>query len=229
MAANFQHRLGAKVPNFRLLTTEGDMQLHDFIDKAKKYTILFSHPADYTPVCTTELGKFHQQADQIEARGANMIGLSCDSLENHLGWIQDILHRTGGGEKLRFPIIADDKREMAVALGMLDPNAVGDAGLPLPSRALFIFDKQKKLRASILYPASTGRFFNEVIRVLDSLVLTDVHKCATPVEWKQGERVVVVPNVSTEEARKVHGKVDVEDLPSKKEYLRFVDCPATAA
>jgi len=225
MDTPFCLRLGAVVPNFKLSTTDGEMMLYDFIDSAEKFVVLCSHPADYTPVCTTELGKFHQHADQLAARGAKLIGLSCDSLDDHQGWIKDILHRSGGGEKLSFPIIADDKRELVVALGMLDPKEIGAAGLPLPARGMICFDKQKKVRCAILYPSSTGRDFDECIRVLDSLILTDVHKVATPVNWKQGEKVMLLPWTTTEDAQKVHAKVDIEQVPSKKEYLRYVDCP----
>jgi 1-Cys peroxiredoxin 6 len=222
----FSGRLGEVVPDVDLKTTQGDFKLHDYISQSPKYTILFSHPADYTPVCTTELGKAHSVFSRLSQKGVRCLGLSCEGVDSHHGWIKDILARENSSDKdLSFPIIADEDRSIAVAFGMLDPLCQNDKGVPMPSRALMIFDTTKKLRLQILYPASCGRNFDEVERVIDSLILTDDHQCATPVNWKQGDRVVVVPNVSTEDAKQKFKNLEVAALPSGKEYLRFVDAP----
>jgi len=228
--AGFKIMLGAEVPNFDVETTDGNFSFHDYITKdAEKfpYTVLFGHPADYTPVCTTELGRAHTLAEQFAQKGCKLIGLSCDTVEEHHGWIKDILHRLGSKDtKLNFPIIADAKREMVVGMGMLDPLEIGSAGLPMPARSLIVIGSaSKKVRLSILYPASCGRNFDEIIRVIDSLTLTDKNTLATPVDWKQKERCVVLPFVPMEEAEKKFQNLKVEDMPSKKPYLRLVDCP----
>jgi len=221
----FNMRLGEVVPDVELNTTQGRFKLHEYIKGSDKYTVLFSHPADYTPVCTTELGKAHTIFQSLKTKGVRCIGLSCEGIDSHHGWIKDILSREGAsGTDLAFPIIADEDRSIAVGFGMLDPDVKID-NVPVPARALMIFDKTCKLRLSILYPASCGRNFDELERVIDSLTLTDDHQCATPANWKKGEKVCVVPNVSTEDAKKMFNNLEAVSFPSGKDYLRMVDAP----
>jgi len=214
-------KLGDVFPDFPCATTEGDYSFHEYLERGHGWTILFSHPRDFTPVCTTELGKCADLKGEFEKRGVKMIALSCDPVESHRNWSKDI---TPSGD-IGFPIIADPRREICIKLGMLDPEELDQEGVPLPARALFIIGPGKKLRLSILYPATTGRNFDEVLRVIDSMMLTEYSKVATPVNWKAGERVVVVPGVKTEDARGMFENLEVLQKPSGKEYLRFVDCP----
>merc|ERR1712217_66841 len=185
-------------------TTKGVFKFHDWLteDSEKPWTIFFSHPKDYTPVCTTELGACHNLADIFGQMGAKLIGVSCDSVEDHHGWSQDVLHRENRADDqaLNFPIIADQEREIVSQLGMLDPEEKDGAGVPLPARALVIL-KGTTVKLTFLYPATTGRNFDEVIRVLTSLQLTDGAGLATPADWTYGNRVIVSPAVTTEEAK----------------------------
>ncbi|KAK3730732.1 hypothetical protein QZH41_005005 [Actinostola sp. cb2023] len=151
---------------------------------ACRWAILFSHPADYTPVCTTELGRVALLADEFKKRGVKMAALSCDDVESHKGWIKDVKDYSNIKGDFPYPIIADPKRDLAVLLGMVDPDEKDAKGLPLTCRAVFIIGPDKKLKLSILYPATTGRNFDEVLRVIDSLQLTATKKVATPVDWK---------------------------------------------
>ncbi|VDM64536.1 unnamed protein product [Angiostrongylus costaricensis] len=211
------------------------------------WAILFSHPADFTPVCTTELARAVQLAEKFEERQVQMIALSCDSAESHRSWIRDILayaevpHITINN--FPFEIIADEDRRLATELGMLDPAEKDSAGIPLTARAVFIIDPKKKLRAQILYPATTGRNFDEILRIIDSLQLTDrmpVSHCfplrslleflqdyicevATPEGWNSAkEACMVQPSVSMSEAEELFEEVDTVPLPSGKPYLRRV-------
>ncbi|KAF2983692.1 hypothetical protein EK904_006034, partial [Melospiza melodia maxima] len=154
--------------------------------------ILFSHPRDFTPVCTTELGRAAKLAPEFSKRNVKMIALSIDSVQDHLSWCKDINAYNGEqpAEKLPFPIIADKKRELAVQLGMLDPDEQDKDGMPLTARVVFVFGPDKKLKLSILYPATTGRNFDEILRVVDSLQLTAYKKVATPVDWKVRSRAL---------------------------------------
>jgi len=198
---------------------------HEYIEGS--WAILFSHPADYTPVCTTELGTVESYADKFAARGVKLAALSCDSVESHEGWIKDILRSIPDKTDLSYPILADDKRELAVKLGMLDPNCLNDAGIPLTARAVFIIGPDKKLKLSLLYPASTGRNFDEIIRVIDSLQLTSNHSVATPANWQQGGQCMVLPGLSDEDASKrFKNGFKPEAVPSGKNYLRYTDDPS---
>ncbi|KDP42006.1 hypothetical protein JCGZ_27024 [Jatropha curcas] len=210
--------LGDTVPNLEVETTHGIIKLHDFIDT---WTILFSHPADFTPVCTTELSKMAAIAPEFAKRGAKLLGLSCNDVLSHVEWVKDI-EAYSPGSKVTYPIIADPNRQVLNQLNMVDPTEKDSSGNSLPSRALHIVGADKKIKLSFLYPASTGRNMDEVIRVLDSLQRAEKHKIATPVDWKPGDPVVISSNVSNEEAKKMFPQgYKTVDLPSKKEYLRF--------
>ncbi|CAG2227509.1 PRDX6 [Mytilus edulis] len=215
--------LGDEFPNFKAETSQGDIQFHDWIGDS--WTILFSHPADYTPVCTTELGAVIKLVPEFQKRNVKLIALSCDSVEDHLGWSKDIQSYQKCGGEFPYPIIADKERKLAVQLGMLDPVEKDKAGLPLTCRAYFIVGPDKKLKLSALYPATTGRNFDEILRVIDSLQLTATKKVATPANWKQGGECMVVPSVTPEEAAKLFPKHRVQDVPSGKSYLRFTPQP----
>jgi len=212
--------LGDVFPNFSAETSEGDIQFHDWIGDS--WAILFSHPADYTPVCTTELGRVVQLLPQFKERGVKLIALSCDSVEDHCGWGKDVMAYSGqGDQKLPFPIIADKSRDLAVKLGMVDPDEKTAAGLALTARCVFIIGPDKKLKLSILYPATTGRNFNEILRVVDSLQLTARQKVATPVDWNKGDKCMVVPSLSEDDAKKLFPNMVKQEVPSGKSYLRF--------
>ncbi|XP_003430908.2 peroxiredoxin-6 [Ornithorhynchus anatinus] len=218
--------LGDEAPNFEAETTYGPIRFHDFLGDS--WGILFSHPRDFTPVCTTELGRAAKLAPEFAKRNVKMIALSIDTVQDHLAWCKDINAYNGAEptEKLPYPIIADAKRELAVKLGMLDPDEVDKDGLPLTARVVFVFGPDKKLKLSILYPATTGRNFDEILRVIDSLQLTACKKVATPVDWKSGDSVMVIPSLPEEEAKKLFPKgVFTKELPSAKRYLRYTPQP----
>jgi 1-Cys peroxiredoxin 6 len=224
-------RIGATIPNFPLKTTDGSFKFHEWLTKEedKPWTIFFSHPKDFTPVCTTELGACHKLAATAAKLNCKLIGLSCDDVDSHREWGKDVLARCGceGDEVLNFPIIADSERTIVTELGMLDPEEKDGAGVPLPARALIIL-KGTTVKLTILYPATTGRNFEEVVRTLVSLQLTDGEGIATPANWFYGQRVIVAPNVATEDAKAKFQGLEIKELPSKKEYLRSVMCPAKA-
>jgi 1-Cys peroxiredoxin 6 len=223
---DFRIKLGASFPDFNCCTTRGTFSFHAFLERSPSWTVFFSHPKDFTPVCTTELSECHNLAEKLKARGVKLIGLSCDSVELHKEWERDVLAVNGTTDKeLGFPMIADPKREIAASLGMLDPQEVSSEGLPMPARALFVIGPDKKLRLSVLYPATTGRNFFEIVRCIDSLFLTQDFSLATPVNWKAGQRVIVAPAVSTETAKQKYANFEIKELPSQKPYLRYVDCP----
>ncbi|XP_069793611.1 peroxiredoxin-6 [Narcine bancroftii] len=218
--------LGDTFPNFEAKTTQGDIKFHDWLGSS--WGILFSHPADYTPVCTTELGIMTEMMPEFEKRNVKVIALSVDSIQDHQGWSQDICAYIGKKPvwELPYPIIADEKRELAVQLGMLDPDEKSKDGFPLTARAVFIIGPDKKMKLSILYPATTGRNFDEILRVIDSLQLTACKKVATPGNWKPGESCMILPNITSEEATQLFPKgFATENLPSKKNYMRFTPQP----
>jgi len=218
-------KLGDIVPNFSAETTQGSIDFHDFIKN--NWAIMFSHPGDYTPVCTTELARVEQLYKEFNKRAVRMIGLSCDTVESHRSWIKDIMaYSKFSYELLSYPIIADQSRSIAELYGMLDAEAKDKKGIPLTCRAVFIIGPDKRLRLSILYPATTGRNFDEILRVLDSLQLTEANNVATPVDWVQGDRVMVPPSVKQEDFKKLYPKgVKVHDVPSGKTYLRTTPQP----
>ena len=184
-------RLGDTAPNFEQQSSEGLINFYDFLGDS--WGILFSHPADYTPVCTTELGFTAKLKDEFTKRGVKAIALSVDDVESHHGWIKDINETQN--TSVNFPIIADQDRKVSTLYDFIHPNA----SETLTVRSLVIIDPNKKVRLIITYPASTGRNFHEILRVVDSLQLTDNHKVATPANWQQGDDVVIVPSLKDEE------------------------------
>jgi len=206
-------RLGDTAPNFTAKTTAGDIDFYEYLGNS--WGVLFSHPADYTPVCTTELGKTALLNNEFAKRNVKVMAVSVDPLEKHLGWVKDI-NETQKCE-VNFPIIADEDRKVSNLYGMIHPNA----SETFTVRSLFVIGPDKKVKLMITYPASTGRNFNEVLRVIDSLQLTANHSVATPADWKHGEDVIVVPAVSTEDAIKKFPK----GVKVVKPYLRYTPQP----
>ncbi|WP_462184278.1 peroxiredoxin [Acinetobacter baumannii] len=206
-------RLGDTAPDFQQESSEGTINFYDFLGDS--WGILFSHPADYTPVCTTELGYTAKLKDEFEKRNVKAIALSVDDVESHKGWINDINETQN--TTVNFPIIADKDRKVSELYGFIHPNA----SETLTVRSLVIIDPNKKVRLIITYPASTGRNFNEVLRV-DSLQLTDKHKVATPANWQQGEDVVIVPSLKDEEEIKQRFP---KGYTAVKPYLRLTPQP----
>lgn len=206
-------RLGDDAPNFTADTTEGTLTFHDW--KAGSWAVLFSHPKDYTPVCTTELGRVAGLKPEFDQRGVKVIGISVDSSESHEGWAQDILDVTGN--ELNFPLIADPTKTVADLYDMIQPNASDT----MTVRSVFIIDPNNKLRLSLTYPASTGRNFDEILRVIDSLQLNDQFKVATPADWKDGDDVIITGAVSDEEAKEKFPK----GWTAPKPYLRVTPQP----
>jgi len=217
-------KLGDLFPNFEAQTTNGSIMFHDWLGDS--WGILFSHPADYTPVCTTELGRVAQLYPEFEKRGVKIIALSCNSVDSHQGWIKDI-QSYANIEAFPYPIIDDESRNLAELLGMIDPEEKSKEGLPVTCRAVFVIGPDKKLKLSLLYPATTGRSFDELLRAVDSLQLTASKRVATPVDWKQGDRCMVLPTVGEDEVSSLfpNGDVEVHDVPSGKKYLRSVNQP----
>ncbi|XP_008202097.1 peroxiredoxin-6 [Nasonia vitripennis] len=217
--------LGEVFPNFIAKTNVGEIDFHKWLGDS--WGILFSHPNDFTPVCTTELAKVAKLMPEFQRLGVKVIAISCNSVDSHRQWIEDIKSYGEISENgFPYPIIADETRDLAINLGMLDPAELNSQGLPVSARAVFVIDPQKKMRLSILYPATTGRNFDEIIRVIESLQLTEKHNVATPANWKKGEPVMVVPTISDEEAKKTYGSnMKTLSLPSGKPYLRIVPQP----
>ena len=205
--------LGDIVPNFDASTTIGDINFYEYLGDS--WGVLFSHPADFTPVCTTELGRTAQLKDEFAKRNVKVLAVSIDPLEKHLSWMKDINETQH--TSVDFPIIDDETRTVATLYDMIHPNASATATV----RSLFIIGPDKKLKLFITYPASTGRNFVEVLRVIDSLQLTANYSVATPVDWKEGEDVIVVPTISTEDAYKKFPK----GLKVIKPYLRYTPQP----
>lgn len=215
--------LGDVAPEFVADTTQGEIDFHKYIDGS--WAILFSHPNDFTPVCTTELGAVGSYLPEFKKRGVKVLALSCNGVESHKAWIKDIESYTPGCS-VSYPIISDPKRELAVKFGMLDPDEKDASGIPLTARAVFIFGPDKKLKLSFLYPATTGRNFKEVLRVIDSLQLTATHSVATPVDWNHGDRVMVVPGLTNEQATAKFPKgFEQISVPSGKGYIRLTPQP----
>lgn len=206
-------RLGDTAPNFRAQTQLGEIDLYEYLGDG--WGVLFSHPADYTPVCTTELGQVAKLQKEFEKRNVKVIALSIDDTESHKGWISDINETQSAN--VQYPIIADKDREVSTLYDMLHPNSNENQTI----RSVFIIGSDKKVKLIITYPASTGRNFDEILRVIDSLQLTAYHSVATPVNWKHGEDVVIVPAVSDEEAEKKFPK----GFRKIKPYLRLTPQP----
>lgn len=206
-------RLGDTAPNFKAQTSVGDIDFYEYLGDS--WGILFSHPADYTPVCTTELGRTALLGDEFAKRNVKVLAVSVDPIDKHHGWISDINETQN--TTVNFPIIADPERNVATLYDMIHPNASATATV----RSLFIIAPDKTVKLIITYPASTGRNFVEVLRVIDSLQLTAEHSVATPADWKNGEDVIVVPAVSTEDAIKKFPK----GVKVVKPYLRYTPQP----
>jgi peroxiredoxin len=205
-------RLGEEAPDFTAQTTEGEIHFHDWLGES--WGVLFSHPADFTPVCTTELGRVAALKPEFDKRNTKVIGLSVDPVASHKEWAADIAETQGTA--LNFPLIADADRKISLAYDMIHPQAEATATV----RSVFIVGPDKKVKLSLTYPPSTGRNFDEIIRVLDSLQLTAYKKVATPADWKQGEDVVILPGVSNDEAAKLF-----PGFKTIKPYLRTTPQP----
>jgi len=206
-------RLGDDAPNFTATTTDGEITFYDW--KGDSWAVLFSHPKDFTPVCTTELGTVARLKPEFDKRNVKVIGLSVDPVESHLEWEKDIEETQGTA--VNFPMIADPERTVADLYDMIQPNASDTTTV----RSVFVIGADNKVKLSLTYPASTGRNFDEILRVIDSLQLTAKHKVATPADWKQGEDVIIVPAVSDEEATERFG-----GFTTIKPYLRTVPQPS---
>jgi len=206
-------RLGDTVPNFQAETTDGPIDFYDYL--GDNWGILFSHPKDFTPVCTTELGYMAGLKPEFDRRGVKVIGLSVDPTESHNEWAKDIAETQG--HALNYPLIADHDRAVANLYDMIHPNADDT----MTVRSVFVIGSDKKLKLTLTYPASTGRNFDEILRVVDSLQLTANHKVATPVNWQKGEDVIIVPAVSDEEAREKFP----DGWKTVRPYLRIVPQP----
>jgi alkyl hydroperoxide reductase subunit AhpC len=205
-------RLGDVAPNFTAETTEGTVDFYDW--KGNGWAVLFSHPKDFTPVCTTELGRVAALKNEFAKRNTKVIGLSVDSLESHMDWMRDIEDVTG--HALNFPLIADPDRKVADLYDMIHPNA-NDT---LTVRSVFVIGPDNRVKLTFSYPASTGRNFDELLRAIDSLQLTSTYAVATPSDWKQGEDVIIASSLSDEEARK-----KFPGYNARKPYLRVTPQP----
>jgi thioredoxin-dependent peroxiredoxin len=206
-------QLGDIAPDFESDSTEGRIRFHDYIGNG--WAVLFSHPKDFTPVCTTELGEVARLKPEFEKRGVKVIGLSVDAVSDHRKWARDIEETQGAA--LNFPLLGDPERKVSTLYDMIHPNA-NDT---LTVRSVFIIGPDKKIKLIITYPASTGRNFDEVLRVIDSLQLTAKYQVATPVNWQRGDDVIIVPAVSDEDAKKKFP----QGWNAVKPYLRIVKQP----
>jgi alkyl hydroperoxide reductase subunit AhpC len=202
-------QLGDTAPDFTAETTQGKINFYEFL--GNHWGVIFSHPADYTPVCTTELGRTAQLQKEFDKRDVKVIAVSVDPLDKHHGWTKDINETQNCN--VEFPIIADEDKKVANLYGMIHPNASTTATV----RSLFIIGPDKKIKLTLTYPASTGRNFNEVLRVIDSLQLTANHSVSTPADWNHGEDVIISPAISTEDAKKRFPK----GVREVKPYLRY--------
>lgn len=206
-------QLGDQVPDFTQSSSMGEISFYDWAGDS--WVVLFSHPADYTPVCTTELGTVASLKPEFDKRNVKILALSVDDVDSHQGWIKDINETQN--TTVNYPILADPDRKVANLYGMIHPNSLNN----LTVRSVFIIDPNQKLRLTITYPASTGRNFDEILRVIDSLQLTDYHQVATPANWQDGDDCVVVPSISTAEAKQKFPKGVTEIKP----YLRMTPQP----
>jgi alkyl hydroperoxide reductase subunit AhpC len=206
-------RLGDTAPDFTAETTDGTINFHEWMGEG--WAVLFSHPRDFTPVCTTELGEVARIKPEFDKRNVKIIGLSVDPLDSHKGWVGDIEETQGSA--LNFPLIADPDRKVSQLYDMIHPNASDTFTV----RSVFVIGPDKKVKLTITYPASTGRNFDEILRVIDSLQLTAKHSVATPVNWKEGDDVIIVPALSDEDAKKKFPG----GWKTLKPYLRIVSQP----
>jgi alkyl hydroperoxide reductase subunit AhpC len=214
-------QLGAEAPDFEANTTEGPIRFHDWIGDS--WAVLFSHPKDFTPVCTTELGYMARIKPEFDRRGVKIIGLSVDPTGDHERWARDIEETQGHAPN--YPIVGDENFEVSKRYGMLAQDVSGDAGARTPAdnqtvRNVFVIGPDKKIKLILVYPMTTGRNFDEVLRVIDSLQLTARHKVSTPVNWKQGEDVIIAGSVSDEQAKEIFGEWE-----APRPYIRIVPQP----
>ena len=207
-------RLGDEAPNFTAETTEGTIDFHQWKDG--NWAVLFSHPGDFTPVCTTELGRTASLKSEFDERSVKVIGVSVDPVESHNSWAQDITDV--GGTDLNFPLIADQDRKVSELYDMIHPGE-GDTSTV---RSVFIVDPKNKVRLTLTYPKSIGRNFGEILRVIDALQLTDAAPVSTPVDWQPGDRIIVAPAMSTDDARQ-----RFEEVEEVRPYLRWAKQPQT--
>jgi alkyl hydroperoxide reductase subunit AhpC len=205
-------RLGDTAPDFTVATTEGTIRFHEWLGNS--WGVLFSHPADFTPVCTTELGSVAKIKNEFEKRNVKVIAVSVDPLKSHQDWVKDINETQRC--TMNFPVIADENRQVATAYDMIHPNVDDKATV----RSVFIIGPDKKIKLTLTYPASTGRNFLEILRVIDSLQLTANHKVATPADWKQGQECIISPSVSDADAQKLF-----PGFRAVKPYLRYTPQP----
>lgn len=220
----FQMRIGAEMPDFLCETTKGPFTFHEYLvnDPARPWTVFFSYPQDFAPVCTEEIGRLNSLFDEFTKRGVKLLGISSDSLEEHSEWTADILAlNEGGSNRMTFPIISDLNRDVLKMLGWMD--AEEDLfGNSQPARGLVVITPQKKVRCSMIYPTSTGRNFDELLRLLDSLLLTEKTMLLTGPSWKPGEKAALPTSVSSYDAPNYKG-LSKEELPSGRDYYRHVD------
>jgi alkyl hydroperoxide reductase subunit AhpC len=214
--------IGDTAPDFQAETTQGPISFHDWLGDS--WAVLFSHPKDFTPVCTTELGYMASIQPEFERRGVKIIGISVDPTEKHSDWVKDI--EDYSGTTINYPIIADTNFEVAKAYGMLPADTSGDVGSRTPAdnqtvRNVFVIGPDKKIKLILVYPMTTGRNFDEVLRVIDSLQLTAQHKLATPAQWNRGDKVIVTAAVPDDEAREKFGEFE-----QPKPYIRLVPDPS---
>ncbi|GEQ66382.1 hypothetical protein JCM33374_g45 [Metschnikowia sp. JCM 33374] len=214
-------RIGSVAPDWSANTTQGQISFHDFIEKSKQWVVLFSHPADFTPVCTTELGAFSKLAPEFKKRNVTLLGLSTEDVDSHNAWIKDIEDVTGGNP-FSFPIIADPKKEIAFKYDMVSEEDFHKLANQMVAtvRSVFIIDPSKKVRLIMTYPASAGRNSAEVLRVIDSLQLTDAKGVVTPIDWTAGQDVIIPPTVSDADAKAKFG-----EFTTLKSYLRTTKAP----
>ena len=218
-------QLGMTAPDFEAQTTEGPVRFHDWIGES--WTVLFSHPKDFTPVCTTELGYMAKIKPEFDARGVKIIGLSVDPVDKHAQWAADIEETQGAAPN--YPVIADSDYNVSKLYGMLPADVAGDPGERTPAdnqtvRNVFVIGPDKNVKLILVYPMTTGRNFDEVLRVIDSLQLTANYKVSTPVNWQQGDDVIIAGSVSDEQAKELFGEWD-----SPKPYIRIVPQPGASA
>ena len=206
-------QLGDTAPDFTAETTEGTVSLHDYLGDS--WGILFSHPADFTPVCTTELGEFAKRKDEFAKRATKLIGVSVDSVESHKGWSADIAETQG--VRLNYPLVGDEDRTVANLYGMIHPNALATATV----RTVFVIGPDKTVKLTLTYPAAIGRNVDEIVRVLDALQLSSEHSVSTPVNWKDGDDVIISPAISDEDAKARFP----QGFTTLKPYLRLTPQP----
>ncbi|EDQ88637.1 uncharacterized protein MONBRDRAFT_32821 [Monosiga brevicollis MX1] len=217
--------LGDIFPNFECTSTRGTLRCHDYIGDG--WALFLSHPGDFTPVCTSELGTLAARYDEFEKRNCKIICLSCDPVDRHLEWEKDVMAQAGlDGDELPFPIIADEKRELSVRLGILDDDFKDGFGIPLSARGTFLIDPDRHIKFIATYPGPLGRTCDELLRIIDGLQLIEYRRVCIPMDWQYGQEVMTRPDVTPEEFGTVYPKgVSVQEMPSGKEYMYFTPQP----